>query len=39
METRQQSAPAYHRCSCGECFESTEELLAHARSEHGMDVR
>jgi hypothetical protein len=38
MATRQPTTPAYHRCSCGETFESTEELLAHAREEHGHDV-
>jgi hypothetical protein len=27
---------AYHTCSCGEEFESTAELLEHARSDHGI---
>lgn len=30
--------PAYHQCSCGEHFESTEELVVHAREEHGLPV-
>jgi predicted small metal-binding protein len=25
-------------CSCGEQFETTEELLDHAREEHGLEV-
>lgn len=29
---------AYHSCSCGETFESTERLLEHARNEHGLWV-
>lgn len=29
------SAPSYHQCSCGETFDTTEELLAHAREAHG----
>jgi hypothetical protein len=29
---------SYHRCSCGEAFESTDELLCHARTEHGLWV-
>ncbi|WP_255151281.1 hypothetical protein [Halorarius halobius] len=42
MATRQQSATgaamdgSYHSCSCGATFDSTEELLAHAREEHGL---
>ena len=42
MATRQKSAAgaamdgAYHSCSCGATFESTEDLLAHAREEHGL---
>jgi hypothetical protein len=30
-----QKPTAYHTCSCGEEFDSTEALLEHARSEHG----
>ncbi|MFT4947050.1 MAG: hypothetical protein ACI8TL_001289 [Natronomonas sp.] len=26
--------PAAHRCACGETFDSTEELLEHAREVH-----
>jgi hypothetical protein len=37
MATRQQSM-AYHSCGCGEQFDTTEELLEHARSEHGLWV-
>lgn len=37
MATRDPS-PASHRCGCGETFESTEALLAHAREEHGLFV-
>jgi len=33
MATSQQSA-AYHTCSCGKEFDTTEELLEHAREEH-----
>jgi predicted small metal-binding protein len=33
-----QTPAAYHTCSCGEEFETTEELLEHARSEHGVWV-
>jgi hypothetical protein len=38
MATRQPPTPAYHRCECGETFETTEQLLAHARDEHGLSV-
>lgn len=35
MATSQQPA-AYHTCSCGEEFDTTEELLEHARdAQHG----
>jgi hypothetical protein len=34
MATSQPSA-AYHTCSCGREFDTTEELLDHARDEHG----
>ena len=33
-----QTSPDYHRCSCGESFETTEELLEHARQRHGLAV-
>jgi hypothetical protein len=36
MATRQPAPSAHHQCSCGESFDSTEELLAHAREEHGL---
>ena len=32
------TVPSYHQCSCGETFDSTEELLAHAREAHGLVV-
>lgn len=38
MATSQPTQSAYHTCSCGEQFETTEELLEHAREEHGLDV-
>ena len=38
MATRQEEPPTYHVCSCGEQFETTEELLDHAREEHGLEV-
>lgn len=37
MGTRQ-SSPAYHVCSCGESFDTTDELVEHAREEHGLPV-
>lgn len=33
MATRQSAIPA-HACECGECFDSTEELLAHVEEVH-----
>lgn len=27
-----------HQCTCGETFDTTEDLLAHAREEHGLWV-
>jgi hypothetical protein len=33
-----QTSPSYHRCSCGENFDSTEDLLEHAREDHGFVV-
>jgi len=27
---------AYHECTCGETFASTDELLDHARDVHGL---
>jgi hypothetical protein len=38
MATREDPSPASHRCGCGETFESTDELLAHAREDHGLFV-
>jgi hypothetical protein len=38
MATRQSTPPTYHTCSCGEQFDTTEELLAHARESHGLSV-
>jgi hypothetical protein len=35
MATRQPVRSA-HQCSCGASFDSTDELLAHAREEHGI---
>jgi len=32
-------SPTPHQCSCGESFDSTEELVEHAREEHGLFVR
>ena len=37
MATSQRSA-AYHTCGCGEEFDTTEALLEHARTEHGLWV-
>jgi len=34
----QQPTPTYHTCTCGEQFETTEELLEHARESHGLGV-
>jgi hypothetical protein len=36
MATGQTTSTTHHRCSCGETFETTEDLVAHARDEHGM---
>ena len=36
MATGQRTPTAYHACSCGESFESTEDLVVHAREEHGL---
>jgi hypothetical protein len=38
MATRQQSPTTYHACTCGEEFNSTDELLEHAREDHGIGV-
>jgi len=38
MATRERST-AYHTCGCGKEFDSTEELVEHAREEHGILVR
>jgi len=38
MATRQQPPTTYHTCSCGEEFDTTEELLEHARDEHRLSV-
>jgi hypothetical protein len=35
MATGQTRSPT-HQCSCGETFETTEDLVAHAREEHGL---
>jgi len=37
MATRQ-ATTAYHSCECGEQFDSTDELLEHARVEHGLTI-
>lgn len=37
MATRQ-ATPTYHTCGCGGEFDTTEELLEHAREEHGLSV-
>jgi hypothetical protein len=41
MATRQpeETATAYHMCSCGETFDSTDELLAHAEDVHRFRVQ
>lgn len=39
MATRQTSPSTYHTCSCGASFETTDELVEHAREEHGLVVR
>lgn len=38
MATRQQTPTTYHTCTCGEEFETTEDLLDHAREAHGLSV-
>jgi len=38
MATRQPTPTTYHTCSCGEEFDTTEELLEHARESHGLNV-
>jgi hypothetical protein len=38
MATHQPVTESYHVCTCGERFESTDELVAHAREEHGLWV-
>ena len=38
MAAGQTSTSAYHTCSCGKAFETTEDLVAHAREEHGLWV-
>jgi predicted small metal-binding protein len=38
MATSHTPQTTYHACSCGEEFETTEELLEHAREEHGLAV-
>ncbi len=38
MATRHQSTSSYHECTCGETFDSTDELLDHAREDHGLGV-
>jgi hypothetical protein len=37
MATRQ-THTGYHTCSCGEQFDTTEELLDHGRDEHRLSV-
>lgn len=39
MATRRAPTDTYHTCSCGASFESTDELLEHAREEHGLLAR
>lgn len=36
MATRQRAPESYHVCSCGETFESTDELVEHGREVHGI---
>ncbi len=41
MATRQSTSdptPTYHTCSCGKQFETTDDLLEHARETHGLSV-
>ncbi len=38
MATSQQPPTTYHTCSCGEEFDTTDDLLDHAREAHGFDV-
>jgi hypothetical protein len=35
MAVGQTPQSAYHTCSCGKSFDTTEDLLAHAREVHG----
>ena len=34
MSTQGSTSAALHRCGCGETFDSTADLLAHARDVH-----
>jgi hypothetical protein len=38
MGTRARRRPAYHVCTCGESFETTDALVSHARRDHGLFV-
>jgi hypothetical protein len=38
MATRPESPERYHTCTCGASFPTTDELLEHAREEHGLGV-
>ncbi len=35
MSTQQSTPTMVHQCECGATFETTRELLAHVREEHG----
>jgi hypothetical protein len=36
MATGQCASSGFHACSCGERFDTTEELVVHAREDHGL---
>jgi len=36
MATSPESSDGYHTCTCGESFDSTDDLLEHAREVHGL---
>jgi hypothetical protein len=36
MATRPESSGGYHTCTCGESFDTTDQLLEHAREAHGI---
>jgi hypothetical protein len=36
MATREKSSSGHHTCTCGASFATTDDLLEHAREEHGL---